>query len=70
MISVPPFGTPILNPTMRKFGAPEPIIHQFQHWSVMLRPIQLTLVRWFLLRMSQPVPSLNSARKALPSFTE
>ncbi len=33
----------IFNGTMQKFGAPETVIHQFQHWSVLLRPAQLTL---------------------------
>ena len=32
-----------LNATMRKFGAPESIVHQYQHWTVLLRPAQVTL---------------------------
>ncbi|MEK6595969.1 MAG: HIT family protein, partial [Pseudomonadota bacterium] len=32
-----------LNATMRKFGAPQTIIHQYQYWSVLLRPAQATL---------------------------
>lgn len=28
---------------MQKFGAPANVIRQYQHWSVMLRPAQLTL---------------------------
>lgn len=32
-----------LNATMRKFGAPQTIIRQYQYWSVMLRPAQATL---------------------------
>ncbi|MDQ3186516.1 MAG: HIT family protein [Pseudomonadota bacterium] len=42
MASSPP-NAPIFNATMRKFGAPQTIIHQYQYWSVMLRPVQLTL---------------------------
>ncbi|SEQ79117.1 Diadenosine tetraphosphate (Ap4A) hydrolase [Nitrosomonas sp. Nm51] len=34
---------PVLNDTMRKFGAPQTVIHAFQYWSVMLRPAQATL---------------------------
>lgn len=33
----------VLNDTMRKFGAPQTIIHSFQYWSVQLRPAQATL---------------------------
>jgi diadenosine tetraphosphate (Ap4A) HIT family hydrolase len=33
----------IFNNTMQKFGAPETVIHQYQHWSVLLRPAQPTL---------------------------
>ena len=32
-----------LNPTMRKFGAPQTIVRSYQYWSVMLRPVQVTL---------------------------
>jgi len=32
-----------LNATMRKFGAPQTIIRQYQYWSVLLRPAQVTL---------------------------
>jgi len=33
----------VFNETMRKFGAPDTIIYQYQHWSILLRPVQLTL---------------------------
>lgn len=33
----------VFNETMRKFGAPQTIIRQYQHWSVLLRPAQVTL---------------------------
>ncbi len=33
----------VFNGTMQKFGAPATIIHQCPHWSVLLRPAQLTL---------------------------
>lgn len=33
----------IFNGTMQKFGAPDTVICQFQYWSVLLRPAQLTL---------------------------
>ncbi|WP_342708015.1 HIT family protein [Nitrosomonas marina] len=34
---------PAFNDTMRKFGAPQTVIHSFRYWSVMLRPAQVTL---------------------------
>ncbi len=33
----------VSNATMRKFGAPHTVIHKYQHWSILLRPVQLTL---------------------------
>jgi diadenosine tetraphosphate (Ap4A) HIT family hydrolase len=36
-------NTSVFNKTMRKFGAPHTIIYQYQHWSILLRPVQLTL---------------------------
>ncbi|HEU4854576.1 MAG TPA: HIT family protein [Nitrosospira sp.] len=67
MISVPPSGTAILNPTMRKFGAPETIIHQFQYWIVMLRPIQLTLGS---LVLAAHEPARSFSQLGQESFTE
>ena len=31
------------NPTMRKFGYPDTLIREFEHWVVLLRPAQVTL---------------------------
>ena len=31
------------NATMRKFGYPETLIRQWDHWAVLLRPAQVTL---------------------------
>jgi diadenosine tetraphosphate (Ap4A) HIT family hydrolase len=33
----------VFNATMLKFGAPQTIIRQYDHWTVLLRPQQLTL---------------------------
>jgi len=33
----------MLNPTMLKFGYPETLVHDFEHWAVLLRPAQVTL---------------------------
>lgn len=32
-----------INDTLRKFGYPDTLIHRYQHWSVLLRPQQITL---------------------------
>jgi len=32
-----------MNRTMEKFGAPASVIHEYRHWSILLRPAQLTL---------------------------
>ncbi len=31
------------NPTMRKFGYPDTLLKEFEHWVVLLRPAQVTL---------------------------
>lgn len=62
-----PSGTAILNPTMRKFGAPGTIIHQFQHWIVMLRPIQATLGS---LVLAAHEPARSFSHLGQESFTE
>jgi diadenosine tetraphosphate (Ap4A) HIT family hydrolase len=67
MISSPPPDAPIFNATMRKFGAPQTLIHQYQYWSVMLRPIQLTLGS-LVLAAHEPAQQFSKLSQA--SFTE
>ncbi|HRQ05182.1 MAG TPA: HIT family protein [Nitrosomonas halophila] len=55
------------NDTMRKFGAPETIIHQYAHWSVQLRPAQLTLGALVLVA-HEPVHAFSALGPA--SFAE
>ena len=31
------------NATMRKFGYPDSLVHEFEHWAVLVRPAQVTL---------------------------
>ena len=52
---------------MRKFGAPDTVIFQFQHWSVLLRPAQLTLGALVLIA-HEPVQSFSALSSA--SFSE
>lgn len=54
---------PVLNDTMRKFGAPQTIIHSFQHWSVMLRPAQATLGA-LVLAAHEPVTAFSQLSPA------
>lgn len=49
----------IFNSTMQKFGAPDTVISQFQHWSVLLRPVQLTLGALVLVA-HEPVQSFSA----------
>lgn len=57
---------PVLNDTMRKFGAPQTIIHSFEYWSVLLRPAQATLGA-LVLAAHEPRPRhfQNSVQAAL-----
>lgn len=56
-----------LNATMRKFGAPQTIIRQYQYWSVLLRPAQATLGA-LVLAAHEPVQAFSELSPA--SFTE
>jgi diadenosine tetraphosphate (Ap4A) HIT family hydrolase len=38
-----PNGGKMANATMRKFGYPETLIREWDHWAVLLRPAQVTL---------------------------
>ena len=67
MVSFPPPEVPIFNATMQKFGAPQTIIHQYQYWSVMLRPVQLTLGS---LVLAAHEPAHQFSKLSQPSFTE
>ena len=57
----------ILNETMRKFGAPNTVINKYQHWSILLRPVQLTLGSMVLVA-HEPVHAFSELSQA--SFTE
>jgi len=56
-----------LNATMRKFGAPQTIIRQYQYWSVMLRPAQATLGA-LVLAAHEPAEAFSQLSPE--SFTE
>lgn len=56
-----------LNATMRKFGAPQSIIRQYQYWSVLLRPAQATLGA-LVLAAHEPAQAFSELSPA--SFTE
>ncbi|WP_300085679.1 HIT family protein [uncultured Nitrosomonas sp.] len=57
----------IFNGTMQKFGAPDTVICQFQHWSVQLRPAQITLGALILIA-HEPVTGFAALSSA--SFAE
>jgi diadenosine tetraphosphate (Ap4A) HIT family hydrolase len=56
-----------LNTTMRKFGAPDSGIRNYQHWSVMLRPAQVTLGALVLVAF-EPVSAFSELSQ--DSFSE
>ncbi len=57
----------VFNKTMRKFGAPDTVICQYHNWSILLRPMQLTLGSIVLIAHDQAsrFSEINQA-----SFTE
>ena len=59
--------TLVFNETMRKFGAPHTIIYQYQHWSILLRPAQLTLGSIVLVAHD---PASAFSELSQESFTE
>ena len=62
-----PTNTHHLNATMRKFGAPDTVIHQYQYWSILLRPAQATLGA-LVLAAHEPARAFSELSQA--SFTE
>lgn len=60
-------GNPVFNGTMRKFGAPQSIIRQYKHWSVLLRPAQATLGAMVLVAHE---PAHAFSELSPESFTE
>ncbi len=57
----------VFNDTMRKFGAPQSTIRQYQHWSVLLRPAQATLGAMVLVAHD---PAQAFSELSPGSFTE
>lgn len=60
-------GFTVFNGTMQKFGAPDTIIRQYSHWSVLLRPAQLTLGALVLVAHD---PVLAFSELSVASFNE
>ena len=67
MSTTPATDVLILNETMRKFGAPQTIIRRYQYWSIMLRPVQVTLGS-IILAAHEPAHAFSELSQA--SFTE
>ena len=47
---------------MRKFGAPATCIHDYSHWSVLLRPVQITLGSLVLAAHDTATTSMTDGR--------
>ena len=56
-----------LNATMHKFGAPQTVIRQYQYWSILLRPAQVTLGS-LVLAAHEPAQAFSELSQA--SFKE
>ena len=56
-----------MNPTIEKFGYPATLVHELEHWLVLLRPAQITLGSLVLAAKSEA-----TAYSLLPAeaFTE
>jgi len=67
MGEIPPKAAETLNATMRKFGAPTTCIRHYRHWTVLLRPAQVTLGSLVLAAL-EPARALSELSRE--SFTE
>lgn len=52
-----------MNATIRKFGYPDTLIHEYQHWVVLLRPQQVTLGS-LVLACKEPVQQFHQVSAA------
>ena len=67
MADIPLNAEQTLNATMRKFGAPNTCIRNYRHWTVLLRPAQVTLGSLVLAAFEPARALANLSRE---SFTE
>lgn len=67
MAEILPKAAETPNATMRKFGAPETRIQDYQHWTVLLRPAQVTLGS-LVLAAFEPASALSGLSR--DSFAE
>lgn len=44
-----------MNPTLAKFSYPDTLVHEYEHWAVLLRPAQVTLGSVMLVSKSDAV---------------
>ncbi len=59
-----------MNPTLEKFGYPDSVIKSYQHWSVLLRPQQVTLGCLVLGAHSQEQAFGNLPKDAMTELSE
>jgi len=53
-----------MNPTIRKFGYPNSLVREFDHWLVLLRPAQVTLGSLVLAAKSDAIAYSDLPREA------
>jgi diadenosine tetraphosphate (Ap4A) HIT family hydrolase len=56
-----------LNATLEKFGYPQSLVHDLEHWAILLRPSQVTLGA---LVLASKHPATNYSELPIDAFTE
>ena len=59
-----------MNPTIAKFGYPETLLREFEHWVVLLRPAQVTLGSLVLAAKSDATAYSDLPREAFAEQAE
>src|SRR3954451_17615170 len=59
-----------MNPTIEKFGYPASLIHELEHWLVLLRPAQVTLGALVLAAKSDATAYADLPREAFAELAD
>ena len=59
-----------MNPTIEKFGYPATLVHELQHWLILLRPAQVTLGSLVLAAKSQATAYSDLPQEAFSEQAE
>ncbi len=70
MADIPSNAEQTINATMRKFGAPDTCVRNYQYWSVLLRPAQVTLGSLVLAAFEPARALADLSRESFAEFGE